>query len=267
MTSNDRRDFMKLAGATGIAAAAGGIVPAAAAAQGGAAGGTSTMMLPPIEDWLTLAPGADGIVRFAVDVAVLGHTDAIDPSGRIGPQESQDYFNIDVRGDTFYVEGALYPGGTIPTPTEVTELRPGRRSVQYQRVWDFTRQEPVGHWLSRGWAIINGVDEYRDSEGTVVERERTEPHLLTTHNYVFGRMSGENLMPEMLVSNGADDGNDPEREVQARAITGGTGRFKFARGQVIERMLGRNSTLLRSFSNFPNAFSPNYRFEFELKLD
>ena len=266
MRINDRRDFMRMAGMTGIAAAAGGALPLAAAAQQ-VQSPSSTMMLPPVEDWLTLQPDASGIVRFTVDVAVLGHTDAIDPSGRIGPKDSQDYFNIDVRGDTFYVEGALYPGGTIPAPTEMTELRPGRRSVQYQRVWDFARAEPSGHWLSRGWAIINGVPEYTDTLGTVIETKRTEPHLLTTQNYVFGRMTSDNLMPEMLVSNGADDGDDAVRMVQARAITGGTGRFKFARGQVVERMLGRNTSVLRSFSNFPNAFAPNYRFEFELRLD
>jgi hypothetical protein len=261
-TESDRRGFMKTVGAGGLAVAAGGAAIAAAPAVKG-----RTMMLPPIEGWLNLKPDARGIVRFSVDVAVLGHTDAIDPSGRIGPKDSQKYFEIDVRGDTFYVEGALYPGGTIPEPTVETEVRPGRKSRHYQQVWDFTKAPPVGHWLSRGWAIINGHAEYKDTRGTVVERARTEPHLLTEHNYVFGRMTGDNLTPEMLISSGADDGNDPEKEVLVRAITGGTGRFRFARGQVIERRVGRNTTVLRSFSNFPNAYSPNYRFEFELKLD
>ena len=255
---NDRRDFLKSVGVGGLALVATGATAAVPSER--------TMTLPPVEDWLDLKPDRQGIVRFAVDVAVLGHTDAIDPSGRIGDKASQDYFNIDVRGDTFYVEGALYPGGTIPEPTVVTETRPGRKSRHYQQVWDFTRRKPVGHWLSRGWVLINGVAEYKDTKGTVVDTKRTEPHLLTEHNSVFGRMTSDNLTPEMLISSGADDGNDPEKEVLVRAITGGTGRFKFARGQVIERLVGRNTTTLRSFSNFPNAFSPNYRFEFEVKL-
>ena len=228
---------------------------------------TRTLVLPPVEEWLRLTPDRNGVVSFSVDVAVLGETDAINSMGRIGPKDSQNYFSIDVRGDNFYVEGALYPGGTIPDPTVPTQSRPGSRaSRQYQVVWDFTKAQPAGHWLSRGWAIINGVPEYRDSKGTVVERARTEPHLLTEQNYVFGRMTGDNLTPETLISSGADDGNDPEKEVLVRAITGGTGRFKFARGQVVERILGRNTTTLRSFSNFPNAYAPNYRFEFEVKL-
>ncbi len=260
----DRRHFIKTVGAGGVALAAGGCASLAAPA---AAQTVQTTMFPPVENWLTLTPDRNGIVRFSVDVAVLGHTDAIDASGRIGPKDSQNYFQIDVRGDTFYVEGALYPGGTIPDPTVVTQGRPGGRpSKQYQNVWDFTKAKPAGHWLSRGWAIINGQAEYKDTKGTVVETRRTEPHLLTEHNYVFGQMTGDNLTPEMLISSGADDGNDPEKEVLVRAITGGTGRFKFARGQVVERILGRNTTTLRSFSNFPNAYSPNYRFEFEVKL-
>jgi hypothetical protein len=255
--ANDRRDFLKTVGAGGLAVAAGGVIAAT----------PKTMMLPPVEAWLDLKPDAKGIVRFSVDVAVLGHTDAIDPSGRIGDPKSQDYFNIDVRGDTYQVEGALYPGGTFREPTVVTEVRPGRKSRHYEIVWDFKAREPVGHWLSRGWVLINGRKEpYTDTRGTVVETTRTEPHLLSEHNYVFGRFGPDNLTPEMLISSGADDGNDPEKEVLVRAITGGTGRFRFASGQVVERLIGRNTTVLRSFSNFANAYSPNYRFEFELKL-
>lgn len=255
---SDRRSFLRTVSLSGLAA---GLV---SPASSGAAQPTT---MPPAESWLTLTPDSSGVVRFTVDVAVLGHTDAIDPSGRIGPKTSQDYFAIDVRGDTFYVEGVLYPGGTIPDPTVVTQGRPGgRASKQYQQVWDFTKARPAGHWLSRGAAIINGVKEYKDSRGTVVETARTEPHLLTEHHYVLGTMTGDNLTPETLISSGADDGNDPEKEVLVRAITGGTGRFKLARGQVVERILGRNTTTLRSFSNFPNAFAPNYRFAFEIKL-
>jgi len=258
--THDRRDFLKTAAAGGVALAASGATPALA--QG------SATVLPPLETWLRLEPDARGVVRFAVDVAVLGHTDAIDPSGRIGDPKSQDYFNIDVRGDTYQVEGALYPGGTIPDPSVPTERRPGgKKSVQYQLNWDFKTAQPVGHWLSRGWVLINGNrTPVTDTRGTAVEGPRTEPHLLSEHNYVFGRFGPKDLSPEMLISSGVEDGNDPDNEVVVRAITGGTGRFRFASGQVVERRLGRNTTLLRSFSSFPDAYSPNYRFEFELKL-
>ncbi|MFN3590753.1 MAG: hypothetical protein ACK4MX_05995 [Thermaurantiacus sp.] len=252
----DRRSLILASGALAAAAGAGPVQAAAGAPA-----------LPPPADWLTLRPDADGIVRFAVDVAVIGNSDAINPGGRIGPRDSQDYFNIDVRGDTFQVEGALYPGGTIPDPTTPTKSRSGKTSVHYELNWDFTRAQPSGHWLSRGWVLINGNREpARDTRGTIVETRRTEPHLLTDHNYVLGRFASDNLAPEMLISNGMDDGDDPDREVLVRAITGGTGRFRFATGQVVERRLGRNTSVLRSFSQFPEAYAPNYRFEFELKL-
>ncbi len=242
----------------------GGLLAAGAAAP---ALGAPASTRPAPSDWLRMTTDRGGITRFAVDVAVIGNSDAIDPSGRIGDPKSQDYFNIDVRGDSYQVEGALYPGGTIPDPTVMTPGR-SKASVQYQINWDFTKAPPAGHWLSRGWVLINGSNApAKDTLGTVVEAARREPHLLSEHNYVFGRFGADALSPEMLISSGTEDGNDVDREVLTRAITGGTGRFRFARGQVVERRIGRNTSTLRSFSNFPGAYAPNYRFEFELRLD
>ncbi len=253
-----RRTLLKMAGTTGLLATGGPVLAQA-----------TRLIMPQPADWLRIEPDANGIVRFSVDVAVIGNSDAIDASGRIGPKDSQDYFNIDVRGDTYQVEGALYPGGTIPDPTVLTEGRRGKKpSVQYQLNWDFKAAQPVGHWLSRGWVLINGNREpVTDTLGTVVETARTEPHLLSEHNYVFGRFGPDNLSPEMLISSGVEDGDDVDKEIITRAITGGTGRFRNVTGQVVERRLGRNTSVLRSFSDFPGAYSPNYRFEFELKLD
>lgn len=261
----DRRSLVATAGSAGLIAAAGsaGLIaagPARAQSRPAAA-------QPPVAEWLTLKPDARGIVRFHVDVAVIGNSDTIDPSGRIGPKDSKDYFNIDLRGDTFQVEGALYPGGTIPDPTVPTEGRPGGpKSVHNELNWAFTAAKPSGHWLSRGWVLINGQKEpNRDTRGTIVEERRTEPHLLTEHNYVFGRFDAGNLSPEMLISAGMDDTNNADTEENIRAITGGTGRFRFARGQVVKRRLGVNTTILRTFADF-GAKAPNYRFDFEIML-
>jgi hypothetical protein len=215
----DRRTlFAASAGAAALAATR----PARAQAARAAA-------QPPVADWLRLEPDARGIVRFTIDVAVIGNSDTIDPSGRIGPKDSKDFFNIDLRGDTFQVEGALYPGGTIPVPTVPTKGNPNSPpSVHNQTNWDFTAAKPAGHWLSRGWVLINGQREpNRDTRGTIIEERRTEPHLLTDHNYVFGRFDAGNLSPEMLVSNGMDDTNNADTEENIRAITGGTGRFRW----------------------------------------
>ena len=114
--------------------------------------------------------------------------------------------------------------------------------------------------------LINGSKPTADTRGTAIDLPRQVPHLLSTHSLMLGDFSADNLSPPMPVTQGVENGNDPDVEIVQRAIAGGTGPFRFVRGQVREERLGRNSTGLRSFSNFPGAYAPNYRFEFELKL-
>jgi hypothetical protein len=213
---------------------------------------------------------ARGVAEFALDMAVLGHTDAADTSGRIGPRDTQNYFGIDTRGDSYYFEGHLYPGGTIPDPTTPATLSvapnaPAR--LNNEVVWDFTRARPIGLLAGRGWVTINGAREpYRDARGTVVEPPRREPHLLSTQTFFLGLFAPDLLTPPTLVVAGLENGNDPDREAVTRAVTGGTGPFRFARGEVRQQRIGRNTTALRTFSSYANVFAPNYRFHFRLTL-
>jgi hypothetical protein len=208
-----------------------------------------------------------GRVRLVADAAVLGHTDAADTTGRIGPRDSQRYFEIDVRGDSYFVESHLYPGGTIPTPTTPTSLSPfpgAPPKLNHQVVWNF-RTPPAGSMMNRGWAIINGArTNHLDTRGTAVEGRRTAPHLLSTHSFFLGRFGPDSLSPESIITSGVENGDDADAEVVFRAVTGGTGRFRFARGQVQQIRLGRNTTTLRTFSQFAQVFAPNYRFVFDL---
>jgi hypothetical protein len=219
---------------------------------------------------IPLTRNPDGTHSLVVDIAVLGHTDAADDNGRIGPKDSQNYFGIDVRGDTYFVESLLYPGGTIPSPTVPTPLSampnaPTR--LNNQVVWDFTAARPIGHHFNRGWVLINGQKEpNRDTRGTIVEEMRTVPHLLSTHNFLLGLLGPTNLSPPMLVTAGVENGNDPDDEFVVRAVKGGTGPFRFARGTVRQQRIGRNTTTLRTFSKFRDVFAPNYRFTFTLSL-
>lgn len=220
------------------------------------------------------APGlekrSDGILRLTLDVAVLGHTDAPNTAGRIGDPASHDFFGIDVRGDNYYCEGLLYAGGTIPTPTQATPLAPFIKSpprLNNQVTWDFKAAQPTGHWFNRGWVLINGKREpYVDTKGTVVETARIEPHLLSEHTFVLERLSPRVLSPEMLVTSGVENGNDPDADTIVRAVVGGTGRFAHVSGQVVQTRIGRNTTALRSFAGAGVVLSPNYRYEFELRL-
>jgi hypothetical protein len=224
-----------------------------------------------IEDLpVPVSRNADGTWRLVVDIAVLGHTDAADDSGRIGPRGSQAYFGIDVRGDSYFVESLVYPGGTIPTPTVPTRLSVNPKApprLNNELVWDFTRAKPIGHHFNRGWVLINGEKAPgRDTRGTIVEQARTAPHLLSTHNLVLGIATPELLTPPMLVTAGMENGNDPDAEEMMRAVKGGTGPFRFARGACRQQRIGRNSTRLRTFSKTADVFAPNYRFTFTLKL-
>lgn len=219
---------------------------------------------------ISVKVGKDGIARFTVDMAVLGHTDAADSSGRIGEKATQNYFGIDTRGDSYYYEGHLYPGGTIPTPTAPAKLSvnpnaPLKRNNEI--VWDFTKAKPIGTLMGRGWILINGAKEpYLDKRGTVVETTRTAPHLLSTHTLYLGLFTPDTLTPPSLITSGMENGSDPDKELMMRAVTGGTGPFRFAEGEVRQERIGRNTTALRTFSEFAQVFSPNYRFHFAVRL-
>jgi hypothetical protein len=208
-------------------------------------------------------------VRFVIDMAVLGHTDAPDPSGRIGDKTSQNYFALDTRGDSYFVAGLLYPGGVIPKPKKpmpVSAFPGAPAKLNNEVVWDFTGARPIGHHFNRGWVLINGSGAGRDTRGTVIDPPRQVPHLLSTHSFFFGDFSADRLSPPMLVTTGVENGNDPDDEVVFRAVSGGTGPFRFARGQVRQDRIGRNTSALRSFSNLGDVMSPNYRFTFDLTL-
>ncbi len=210
----------------------------------------------------------DGGWRLVVDMAVLGHTDGNNVEGRIGPSDTQNYFGIDTRGDFYFVEGLIYPGGTIPgprVPTRIAAMPNAPERLHNEIVWDF-RTPAVGHHFARGWVLINGSRETGvDTRGTPVDPPRTEPHLLSTHNIVLGTFAPDRLSPPMLVTGGVDNGNNPDDDVVVRAITGGTGPFRFARGQVTQERIGRNTTLLRTFSSFREVHAPNFRLTFDFR--
>jgi hypothetical protein len=211
-----------------------------------------------------------GEAWFTLDMAVLGHTDAADTSGRIGPKNTQKYFGIDTRGDSYYFEAHLYPGGTIPTPKTPTTLSVNPNApakLNNEVVWDFTAAVPIGFIAGRGWVTINGAPEpYRDARGTIVEQPRRAPHLLSTQTFFLKTPTPDLLTPPTLIVSGLENGNDPDREPVMRAVTGGTGPFRFARGEVRQERIGRNTTALRTFTSYANVFAPNYRFHFRIRV-
>ncbi len=120
------------------------------------------------------------------------------------------------RGDSFIVEGKIYPGGTIP-PGGTIEA-PGTFNLD-------TAPGSIGKWVCRG------TFNYDLSEILA----GAAPHVFATQYFLLndGRV---------LISEGPEGGG-----VQLRSIIGGRGAFSGAAGEVTEDPFGVNSTGLFNF--------------------
>jgi hypothetical protein len=155
-----------------------------------------------------------------LDVALLGETFAPDMGAAL------DAGAGDLRGVGFFVEGLIYEAGTIPPG-------PG---------FDPASAEAFGTWLCRGWIMLHGG--------------RPEPHVVSTQEYMLGIVTPANPTPrEQLSSSGTEGG--VQRAV--RSIIGGTGRYRRARGEVVQHLIGTNTTVL----NVLGMPAPNLRFVFD----
>lgn len=171
-----------------------------------------------------------------VEVACL-----LDSTFTMIPAEVEGGFDpsTNARGSTFYVEGDLYPAGTIPDGADEDDP------------FDVTAAEPTGHWICRGW-FINTAD------GTGAAPARPEPHVITHQEYLLGRMSEERLfVPDQLTSSGTEGSSGEAGGSPVRSVIGGTGAYAGMTGQVTQRTIGA-----------PGANTdggPNFRFEFDLR--
>ena len=150
--------------------------------------------------------------RLTLDVACFGDTFRGDFDGVASGER---------RGATFFVEGAIYPQGAIPPgpgfdPSSAASMM-------------------LGHWLCRGWFI--------DHPG------RPEPQSLRRRSTCCRSSRARNLPPpDTLVSSGVEGGI----LVSHRAILGGSGKYRHARGDVAQEVIGTNITVLPSGDNAPN---------------
>lgn len=115
------------------------------------------------------------------------------------------------RGDTFIVEGKIYPAKTIPAGEGV-----------------FSPDEPgsIGTWICRGVWL---VDSAALAEGASPAFDTAQTYLLPDES-------------RQLFSEGLE-GPAPT----LRAVTGGTGAMSGATGQVRQELLGTNATGLFNF--------------------
>ncbi len=122
-------------------------------------------------------------------------------------------------GNPFITEGYIYPHGTIQCDDEggCTGTNPDG-SAQFP-------DKVIGRWTCRGWFVGNGM------------LTETGPIVITTQLYDFGEIPGD----KTIVSEGFElvDLNVAVK----RAITGGTGKYLFARGEAKQALLGFNESM------------------------
>lgn len=146
-----------------------------------------------------------------------------DPIGDPGPHP---YY-----GASFVVQGVIYSEGTLRTPGfESSGLMP-----------DGTPEFPdnvLGNWICRGWFIGDSND---DARGGILTP--TGPFVATTQIY---NLDTENPGDRMIISDGVEliDLNVPFK----RPITGGSGIYRKARGEVTQSAIGANQTGLFNFT-------------------
>ncbi len=116
-------------------------------------------------------------------------------------------------GSAFITQGYIYPYGTLN----------GSNGVLANGKPEFPTKV-IGEWTCRGWFVGEGA------------HAKTGPMVITTQLYNLGQELGNRT----LVSEGyelADVGIAIER-----AITGGTGAYRMARGEARQTFLGFNAT-------------------------
>jgi hypothetical protein len=164
-----------------------------------------------------------GLVGLAGSVSGHGSPEAAPQSLTFDVPEDMSRFVFDQsvayedgmpkHGSPFITQGYIYPVGTLN----------GGNGVLPDGSPEFP-DKVIGEWTCRGWLVGDGA------------HAMTGPMVITTQIYNFGDALGD----ETIVTDGyelADVGVEIER-----AITGGTGSYTGADGEVKQKFLGFNAS-------------------------
>jgi len=154
--------------------------------------------------------GANGkhVRTLIFDVAIDGRTWRFDNHPNPFSPFDVNVLGAVRRGNSFIVQGKVYPGGTIPSGGDFVHPN------------SFGPDSPgsIGQWICRG---VMNFDGSQILAGQV-------PHAITTQIF--------------LLSQGALWTDGPEGGISViRAVTGGTGQYSGERGQVRQDPLGVNA--------------------------
>jgi hypothetical protein len=161
----------------------------------------------------TLARPASGQEPPKIATKTLAFDVAEDMSRFVFDQSITHEDGMPKHGSSFITQGYIYPAGTLD----------GGNGVLADGSPEFP-DKVLGEWTCRGWFVGDGG------------HAKTGPMVVSTQLYNFG----EELGNETLVTEGyelADVG-----VVVERAITGGTGPYAGAEGEIKQTFLGLNAT-------------------------
>lgn len=149
------------------------------------------------------------------------------PDNPVGDPGPHPYY-----GASFVVQGVIYTAGTLRTPGFENSGLLGDGTPEFP-------ENVLGKWTCRGWFIGDSNDPARGGLFTP-----TGPFVATTQIYDVSNPS--NPATRIVTSEGLEliDLNVPFN----RAITGGSGSFKNARGNVTQTGIGANPTGLFNFT-------------------
>lgn len=114
-------------------------------------------------------------------------------------------------GNAFITRGYIYPEGTLDGTNGVI-ITDGKAEPEFP-------DQVIGEWICRGWLIGDGMHTLAG------------PVAITTQTYQFGEEYGS----VTLVTEGYERADTVPVK---RAITGGTGQYALARGEVTQTLLG-----------------------------
>lgn len=209
--ATDRRSAIKTAAIGGIGLTAGAVLGGGAVAA-------------------TAGPAEAERRTVVVEVATLGDTTRSVPFPLLARSvELAELDEGDLRGGPWYMEGIMYPEGTILgdgfIPTDTGQ---------------------IGIWFCRG--------------SNINHPGRADPHLVTEQQFLFGSLADEPLGAKLLISTGIEGRNRPTWRAH-RAVVGGTGEYRGATGEVVQEQISTNAT------EFPfGGKAPNFRFEFDVDI-
>ncbi len=178
--------------------------------------------------------------RKRIDIDVSCNANSIRFTGPQGPnpKNADDPGPHPYYGASFVVQGTIYPEGVFAANGETSGLKTDGSPEFPDQV--------IGTWTCRGWfvgdsngdGVITPDDE--DARGGIFTP--TGRFVATTQIYDF---DPQNPGAQTMISDGSEriELNVPFK----RTVTGGTGQYRFARGEVIQTGIGANLTGLFNF--------------------